>query len=125
MISNFPISIFHRLPDKVPTRPTFGARLSRNRQSYSETGTLMGMSGGMVNTMRQVFDYDTILKHPDYKHLICNIDADREFNWLNFGMGEDKKIALFVRGAEKAMEFLQKFDWEAYLQIRGVMGKAS
>ena len=31
---------------------------------------------------------------------------------------EEEKIKLFILGAEKAVEFLEKFDWENYLEIR-------
>lgn len=118
MLSNFPINVFHKTDGGLPTRPTFGARLSTYRATFSETNNLIGMSGAMVSTMRQIYDYDFLLKNPDYSKLICKIDADGQFNWLDFNMSEDDRIKLFNLGALKAVEFLETFDWEAYKVIR-------
>ena len=68
--------------------------------------------------MRQIHDYEVILRHPNYKQLICNIDADKEFNWLDFNMPPEKQQDLFILGAEKALAFLQKFDWDKYKETR-------
>jgi NTE family protein len=119
MLSNFPINVFHRPDGGIPTRPTFGARLSTYRATYSKTDGLLGMSGAMVSTMRQIYDYDFLLKNPDYCKLICKIDADGQFNWLDFNMSEEDRVKLFNLGALKAVEFLEEFDWEAYKVIRG------
>lgn len=118
MLSNFPINIFHREDGGVPRMPTFGARLSTYRQSYSDTDSFMGMNGAMISTMRQIHDYDFLLKNEDYKLLICPIGADKEFNWLDFNMKPQDQIDLFTMGATKAIEFLEGFDWEDYKKKR-------
>lgn len=128
MLSNFPIDAFH-LTNGVPKKPTFGARLSTWRSSCSKTDTLGAMCGAMVSTMRQLHDYDFLLKHEDYKNLICSIDADEKldengnlmFNWLDFNMPKEKQIALFILGAEKALEFLSSFNWGYYKGVRAVL----
>lgn len=124
MLSNFPINVFHRTDNKIPGKPTFGVRLSAYRQSYSKTDTFLRICGAMISTMRQVLDYEFILKHPDYSQLICNIDADGKFNWLNFNMSKDEQVELFRLGAQKAIEFLRKFDWEKYKQTREKLTQA-
>ncbi|WP_121667154.1 patatin-like phospholipase family protein [Mesonia aquimarina] len=116
LLSNFPINIFHRA--YVPSRPTFGVRLSTYRQNYSKTQSFFSYTWAIVNTMRQIHDYDFIHQNPDYKQLICHIDADEEFNWLNFDMKKERQKELFLLGAEKGIEFLEKFDWEAYKKTR-------
>ena len=68
--------------------------------------------------MRQIHDLDFLLKNPDYSQLVCRVKADEKFNWLNFSMEDEKKVALFNLGAQKALEFLQGFDWEAYKKLR-------
>ena len=118
MLSNFPINVFHRPDGGVPRMPTFGVRLSAYRESYSKADSLGGFAGAMISTMRQIFDYDFLLRNPDYKHLICRIDASEQFNWLDFNMSEDDQIKLFNLGAAKAVEFLNKFNWEDYKKIR-------
>jgi len=123
MLSNFPINVFHREDGKVPRMPTFGARLSAYRMNYGKTDKLLGFSGGMLSTMRQIHDLDFLLKNPDYRLLICRIKADEKFNWLNFFMEDEKKVALFNLGAQKAYEFLEGFDWEKYKKVRAGLQK--
>ena len=118
MLSNFPINVFHRTDGGVPRMPTFGARLSVYRETYSKANSIFGMSGAMISTMRQIHDYDFLLKNPDYSKLICRIDANEKFNWLDFNMSPEMQVDLFNLGAQKAIEFLEGFDWKAYKKIR-------
>ena len=123
LLSNFPINVFHRSDGGIPRMPTFGVRLSTFREDYSRIGSLGNFAGAMISTMRQIFDYDFLLKNPDYKHLICRIDASEQFNWLDFNMSEEDQIKLFNLGAEKAVEFLNTFDWKAYKKVREDLNK--
>ena len=116
LLSNFPINIFHL--DGIPKKPTLGVRLSAYREEQANTGTLSGFFSGMLDALRQQFDYDFLLKHPDYKNLICKIDADKAYNWLDFNISDKDKIGLFTLGATRAIEFLEKFNWEVYKDIR-------
>ena len=115
--------MFHRSDGGIPRMPTFGVRLSTFREDYSRIGSLGNFAGAMISTMRQIFDYDFLLKNPDYKHLICRIDASEQFNWLDFNMSEEDQIKLFNLGAEKAVEFLNTFDWKAYKKVREDLNK--
>jgi NTE family protein len=78
----------------------------------------MSFSGAMISTMRQIHDYDFLMRNPDYRTLICRIDADKDFNWLDFEMPQDDRVKLFLQGAKKAIEFLECFDWEKYKETR-------
>lgn len=120
MLSNFPINVFHRKDGGVPRMPTFGVRLSTFRKDFNKTDSLMGISSSMISTMRQIHDYDFLLKNPDYKKLICPINADQDprFHWLDFNMTKDQQRELFNLGAESAVKFLKDFDWEGYKKIR-------
>lgn len=117
MLSNFPINVFHN-SKVVPRLPTFGVRLSSYRNQFNKTDNFFQFAGSMVGTMRHIFDFDFFLRHPDYKHIICSIDADSKYNWLDFKMDDGKKKSLFLLGATKAIEFLEKFKWEDYKEIR-------
>ncbi len=127
MLSNFPIHAFHQ--KGVPLKPTFGARLSTWRVEAYPVEGFQAFCNAMIGTMRQLHDYDFLLQHPDYKHLICSIDCDaqldeqgrKRFNYLDFEMEESIKIKLFQHGAQKAFDFLTKFNWEKYKQIREEM----
>ncbi|MBW2960864.1 patatin-like phospholipase family protein [Mesonia aestuariivivens] len=116
LLSNFPINIFHL--DRIPSHPTFGVRLSTHRKNYSKTSGFFSYTWAIISTMRQIHDYDFILKNPDYRKLICHIDANEHFNWLNFNMSAQRQKELFLLGAKKGLAFLENFDWEAYKEIR-------
>jgi NTE family protein len=118
MLSNFPINVFHRTDGQPPTRPTFGVRLSTYRDNFVDVKNLMSFSGAMISTMRQIHDYDFLMRNPDYRALICRIDADKDFNWLDFEMPQQDRIKLFIQGALKAIEFLECFDWGKYKETR-------
>jgi NTE family protein len=68
--------------------------------------------------MRQLHDLNFLLKHDEYSMLICNIDADKDYNWLDFNMNNQDKIGLFNLGAQKAIEFLEAFNWTEYKNLR-------
>ncbi|MFO7526031.1 MAG: patatin-like phospholipase family protein [Ignavibacteriaceae bacterium] len=128
MLSNFPINAFHR--KGVPAKPTFGARLSTWRNEAQPIEKLKKFPGSMISTMRQLHDYDFLLKNDDYNKLICSIDCDAEedengktrFNWLDFNMSEELKIELFELGAKKAFAFLDDFKWIEYRDARTLPG---
>ena len=117
MLSNFPINVFHRKKG-VPRRPTFGVRLSSYREGFGNSQKLFPFLGSMVSTMRQIHDLDFLLRNEDYSHLICRLDVDQKFHWLNFNMSDEEKRSLFQYGAEGALKFLQSFDWNGYKEIR-------
>lgn len=123
MLSNFPINVFHRSDGGVPRKPTFGARLSTYRENYSELSGLSKFFGSMISSMRQIHDYDFLKRNPDYNKLICHINADKEFNWLDFEISRQEQIRMFVYGAVEAIKFLEMFDWEGYKDIRAKLSK--
>jgi NTE family protein len=74
--------------------------------------------GGVVfRSASHTLDYDFIKRNPDYRKLVSYIDTGNH-GWLDFDMGDEDKVDLFVRGARKAAEFLTTFDWEGYKKIR-------
>jgi NTE family protein len=123
MLSNFPINVFHRSDGGVPRMPTFGARLSTYRENYSELSSLSKFFGSMISSMRQIHDYDFLKRNPDYNKLICHINADKEFNWLDFEISRQEQIRMFVYGASEAIKFIEAFDWEGYKDIRAKLSK--
>ena len=118
LLSNFPINVFHRSDGGVPRMPTFGARLSTYRQSYSDVQGIRSMMGAMVSAMRQIYDYDFLLRNPDYSQLICHINADKDFNWLDFEISRSEQVKMFNHGAREAVKFLEGFDWDKYKETR-------
>ena len=118
MISNFPINVFHRADGGVPRKPTFGVKLSTYRNESSQVDDLGTFIGSMVSTMRHDGDVEFLIKNPDFEKLICFINADKDFKWLNFNMKPEKQQKLFLLGAEKAIRFLESFHWEKYKDLR-------
>ncbi|MBN2174840.1 MAG: patatin-like phospholipase family protein [Bacteroidales bacterium] len=116
IMSNFPIDVFHK-KNSIPRLPTFGVRLGIDRNKANTVDNPLNLFGAMFNSLRHLHDYDFILRNPDYKLLIQKIDIG-EHDWLNFAISDDAKKDLFVRGARAAAEFLRKFDWIQYKQVR-------
>jgi len=124
ILSNFPINAFHR--STRPAKPTFGARLSTWRSEAPVINGIGDMTGAMISTMRQLHDYDFLLRNKDYKQLICSINCDAEkdenghtkFRWLDFNMKPELKVELFNLGAKRGLEFLERFNWQEYRSMR-------
>ncbi len=116
LLSNFPINIFHS--ERMPKKPTFGVMLSTHREQAADTSGFGGFVGGMFNAIRQQFDFDFLFTHPDYQRLICKIDADKTYNWLDFDISDKNKLGLFKLGATRAIDFLEEFNWDKYKEIR-------
>jgi NTE family protein len=121
MISNFPINVFHSKSKSLPRKPTFGVKLSTYRDSCSDVDDLGGFVGSMISTMRHDSDNEFLIDNPDFKNLICFIDANKDFNWLNFKMSDEQKKKLFLLGAKKALAFLNNFDWDKYKKSRELL----
>ena len=116
IMSNFPINLFHT-PDRVPAAPTFGAKIGIDRSKPLAIATPAQLVGAIFDAARHTLDYDFIIRHPDYHHLVKMIDTGSH-NWLDFAMAEEAKVDLFATGAEAAADFLCGFDWPAYKKLR-------
>jgi NTE family protein len=116
IMSNFPIDLFH-LPDKIPVAPTFGAKLGPDERTFAEIDSPQRLGAAVFGSASHTLDYDFIKRNPDYKKLVAYIDTGKH-GWLDFDMGGEDKVDLFIRGARKAAEFLTTFDWEKYKELR-------
>lgn len=116
IISNFPIDIFHENLN-VPASPTFGIKLGYDKNEINKNEKFPNLLSSMFDTARYGYDSEFLRKNPDFKNLIGYIDTGTH-NWLNFNLTEDAKIDLFIRGAQNASDFLNRFNWEDYKKIR-------
>lgn len=116
IMSNFPINLFHQ-PYRIPTAPTFGAKIGTDRESPKVISKPSQLLSAIFDAARHTLDFDFIKQNPDYTHLVTMINTG-EHNWLNFDMEDEEKIDLFARGAEAASKFLCGFDWAKYKDIR-------
>ncbi|MCC7138893.1 MAG: patatin-like phospholipase family protein [Planctomycetes bacterium] len=124
IVSNFPIDVFHE--PGVPIAPTFGVKLGRAEQAPNPVtsgtlGAIGNFAAALLNAARHQGDDEFILDNPDYRHLVAAIDTGDHF-WLDFGLTDDARVDLFARGAGAAAEFLARFDWDAYRELRAGLG---
>jgi NTE family protein len=119
IISNFPINVFHNPSIKVPRLPTVGVRLGTGTSSYNKNifKGIPSFIEAIFSTVRFHFDKDFLVKNNFYDKYVARIDI-KGFNWLNFGLSDEEKIGLFIKGAEAARNYLLTFDWEKYKQER-------
>jgi NTE family protein len=122
IMSNFPINVFHQ-PYRVPTAPTFGAKIGIEGTEPAEITKPSQLLGAVFDAARHTLDSDFIKTNPDYKHLVKMIDTGSH-HWLNFTMSHEDKVDLFARGAKAAAEFLSAFDWSKYKAIRKGLAEA-
>ncbi|MBW8362059.1 MAG: patatin-like phospholipase family protein [Kaistella sp.] len=120
-ISNFPISIFHNSSIVIPRLPVFGLRMKDAKTDTSpQINSFWNYAGKILNTMKSNFDKDFLSKNNFYeKYSIADIATfETKANWLDFNMDEETKKALFLKGVESALDFLEKFDWLEYKKGR-------
>jgi NTE family protein len=116
IMSNFPIDLFHD-STKVPEAPTFGVKLGIDRNKPQPTGTFLETLGAMFDATRTQYDFDFIQRNSDYRHLVHCLDVEN-YNWLDFSMHEKEKQELFAIGVRGSVNFLRKFQWEPYKELR-------
>ena len=132
MLSNFPIREFHKNDGQPPRFPTFGVLLSdiglRKGQTKNERIRAIDSSKlqeekfsdyikSYFKTFRNFYDYDFVFGSNEIARRVVTVDT-QDFNWLDFWMDKDTKMKLFIKGAEAAIEQLEKFDWREYRQER-------
>lgn len=117
VISNFPIHLFHNY-SRVPTRPqTFGVKLQQDERRRRIDGPLSLF--GAIFDSRPAMRWTTTscrtttTTASQVQHIAC-----RDVNWLDFSMDDRTRTALFREGAARAVDFLERFDWEAYRELR-------
>ncbi len=122
IMSNFPIDLFHK-PTHTPLAPTFGAKLGSDHRQHQTIEKPTHLLKAVFNAARHCLDYDFIVRNPDYRKLVSYIDTS-DYYWLDFEMKQEDKIDVFLRGAKAAHDFLIKFNWEEYKEMRRQLAPA-
>jgi NTE family protein len=124
ILSNFPINLFYNPKVHIPRLPVFGIDLDDStpgdKGKDAESWSLAGYFGRMFSTIQNNSDKEFLLKNKVYDKGVGKIKV-AQYNWLNFFLPPQKKIELFILGAEAATEFLLHFDWAAYKNERAGM----
>lgn len=126
ILSNFPIDLFYLPSVDVPRLPVFGIDLDDytpgDKGKNAESWSFAGYFSRMFSTIQNHSDKEFLLKNKVYQKGVGKIKVAK-FNWLNFFLPPEKKIELFVLGAQAATEFLETFNWEEYKAERSGMQK--
>jgi len=141
ILSNFPINVFHNPNIPIARLPTFGVKLEDEEHEdpakpASLKKTLFSYIGNIFSTIRFYYDRDFLLKNQLYQRTIGHVDVSG-FNWLNFFLSEEEKVAMFKKGAEAAETFFtggtvwadgkprafEAYNWETYKQLRAEVVK--
>ncbi|HMG16511.1 MAG TPA: patatin-like phospholipase family protein, partial [Saprospiraceae bacterium] len=105
LLSNFPISIFFDPIIVIPRLPTFGINLDDSTKDENaedpENWSTGSYAGRLINTMRSNYDKDFLLKNAVYSKGIGSIKLSN-YNWLNFFLTKDEKLAMLIEGAKSA-----------------------
>ncbi|MFH1466818.1 MAG: patatin-like phospholipase family protein [Pseudomonadota bacterium] len=122
LVSNFPISEFHRDDGVPPAAPTLGVRLvsydERRREAHPQPPkNVVRFIAALFNTARFALDRSFIAKNPEYAQLVQAVDTGTH-DWLAFDLSVDDQVDLFCRGVTAAVDFLDDFDWQEYLEVR-------
>lgn len=119
IISNFPISVFHKPNIRTPRLPVFGVRLAEGNEETDKNvfAGIGSYAGAIFSTIRFNYDKEFLSKNNFYLKYVAPVDV-KGFNWLNFAMKRDEQKMLFLQGVKAANEFLKNFDWEVYKRER-------
>jgi NTE family protein len=115
IMSNFPIQLFHS--SAPPAIPTFGVKLGTGVRKRHRIGNPLQLAQAVLDSARHCLDYEFLTQNPDYRRLVTCIDTGGHY-WLNFGMSDDARQDLFLRGMRAACHFLIRFDWLKYKDLR-------
>lgn len=123
-LSNFPINLFHQGHIKEPRIPIMGVRIVDEEpvrtNLVDQKTSFGGYVGMMINTIRNNEDNSFLTINPFYQnYCIAHIKTyETNISWLNFDLTPKQKEELFLKGAEAAVEFLEKFNWPEYKKAR-------
>ncbi len=121
ILSNFPLWIFDEpVPGKTPAWPTFGFRLLDGREGHRrEIDSAPDILAAMFQTMMEASDRHYIARKGFGR--VVSIDlAGLPVTATQFGLGDDLKESLYVRGYLATKEFfLNHWSWPVHLTLRG------
>lgn len=110
VMSNFPIDAFHDVC------PTVGIKLQVDKHQTMIDSPIT-LAFGLFDAARHCRDNDFITKNPDFRWLVEDIDTG-DVSWINFNLPDEQKLQLFKAGVRAAIDWLDRFDWQAYKKVR-------
>lgn len=125
LLSNFPMYSLDRTDGKVPRWPSFGVTVATQNPASGdgdpqpELAPLIHIPGapqlleGLINTALLGHD-QTYLNHPSVAARTIAVDSSG-IGYLNFNLSQTERETLYHNGYQAATEFLQTWDWQAFL----------
>jgi NTE family protein len=116
MLSNFPVDLFDRRDGRLPRWPTFGIKLSAKGPATPPGFQVHGPASLAVGLLK------TLIGHTDRAHLNDEDVVERTIfvdtdgvQATDFDLDRDTTDRLYQNGRTAAREFLDAWDWDAYL----------
>ncbi len=105
------ITKFHKTGE--PGKPTFCVFGVNKRTGRSDNHSLSA-----TESYQFASNLGNCLKHPEYQYLITQLDEANGINENGLHLTEDERLKAFLSGANRAIEFLNNFDWKVYKKFR-------
>ena len=118
MVSNFPLGIFDVQQNQKPVCPTFGILFdTKNKSESHEINNIMDYGIAMLETMNDYGDRAYIHQQQADSRIIkiSNMVSKRAIKTIYFNLTEHEVITLFGNGIRAAIRFLEKWDFNEYL----------
>jgi NTE family protein len=119
MLSNFPVDVFDRRDGRPPRWPTFGIKLSAKGPATPPGFEVRGPASLSLALLKTLIGYTdrAHLNDPDVVERTIFVDTDG-VRATDFDLDRPTADRLYRNGRAAAREFLDSWDWDAYLAHR-------
>ncbi len=119
MLSNFPVDVFDRRDGRPPRWPTFGIKLSAKGPATPPGTPVRGLASLSLALLKTLIGHTdrAHLNDPDVVERTIFVDTDG-VQATDFHLDRATADRLYQNGRRAAREFLDTWDWDAYLARR-------
>ncbi len=119
MLSNFPVEVFDRRDGRPPRWPTFGIKLSAKGPATPPGFEVTGPASLSLALLKTLIGHTdrAHLNDPDVVERTIFVDTDG-VQATDFDLDRTTADRLYQNGRTAAQEFLDSWDWDAYLARR-------
>lgn len=119
MLSNFPVEVFDRRDGRPPRWPTFGVKLSAKGPATPAGNPVRGLASLSLALLRTLIGHTdrAHLNDPDVVERTIFVDTDG-VQATDFHLDRATADRLYQNGRRAARQFLDSWDWSAYLARR-------
>lgn len=119
LLSNFPVEVFDRRDGRPPRWPTFGIKLSAKGPATPPGTPVRGLASLSLALLKTLIGHTdrAHLNDPDVVERTIFVDTDG-VRATDFDLDRATADRLYQNGRRAAREFLDSWDWSAYLARR-------